>query len=136
MREDRFDPAPGEPNEAPGDSRAMRGVGAYDTGAGGTILPDAGESLETDLPEAAQGSLATSGPDDQARGDTETGLGFRDVQGRPDDAGSGVAAGPQSGRVPLGSRYPGVEEAVLPPGHEGDLPGELGEDAGLSSDVR
>ncbi len=43
-------------------------------------LPNEGPSDTTATPAPLSGSLATSGPDDQARGETASGLGTADVE--------------------------------------------------------
>jgi hypothetical protein len=72
-------------------------------------LPDEASTRPTSSAPLS-GKLATSGPDDQARGDTVTGLGFEDVD-HPTSrsaAAHAPAAAPseQSGAPTPGNRYP------------------------------
>ena len=83
--------------------------GSMAVGAAGpqVRVPD-DDDHETALSAPAAGSLATSGRDDVARGDTVSGLGLEDV-GRGEDSSrprGGIAPGPQSGAPTPGNRYP------------------------------
>jgi hypothetical protein len=75
-------------------------------------LPDDASATPTSS-EPISGSLATSGPDDQARGDTVSGLGFEDVgRASSQSAAHTPAAAPsaQSGQPTPGNRYPEGDE--------------------------
>jgi hypothetical protein len=76
--------------------------------AGPQVRLPADADHETAPSAPAAGSLATSGRDDVARGDTVSGLGLEDV-GRGEDTArprGGIAPGPQSGAPTPGNRYP------------------------------
>ncbi len=82
--------------------------GGMTVGAPGSQVWVTGDDQETTTPAPATGSLATSGRDDQERGDTVSGLGLADV-GRGEEASgprAGIEPGPQSGAPTPGNRYP------------------------------